>query len=1060
MCPSSARPDTKLVLIDGHSLMYRAFFALPPLATADGVPTNAVYGFLTMLLRLLEEVAPQYIGVAFDRGLPAFRVERFPAYKGHRPEQPDELRPQFPLVKDVLAAMGVATVEHEGFEADDLLGTLAHRARAAGVDRVLLVTGDRDVLQLVGDGVEVLLTRKGISDLQRYDEARIREEMGIAPAQFLDVKALMGDPSDNIPGVPGIGEKTALKLIQQFGDLETVLARPEAAGGKKLPGLLRQYADQARLSRELARIRTDAPVEFDPERFARRPPDPAVLRPLLLRLEFRSLVDRLGLQAGRSTAGTRASGETGPGDGQDPNREGQAVERGERHRRPAAPAPPVPAPEAAEAAGAGAEPEWPPVDTLPDPAAVARWLEERVAGPQGGAVATREGPPADAVRGSRQGAGAGQPEAPPAEDGPAGEPVTVVAVLAPAPSGPPSRAEAGDDPPTSATSGAAGGGPQLGGIGLAAAGRAAAWVAAGATGGGGATPGPDQSAGADHRTLAAALLRRSLAGFDLKPLYRWLLRSQEAEAGRPRSPAESAGRGPGDAGAGGEAGAAPAAGGAALRPAPRATVLPAPASDLKLAAYLLDPVRNRYYLVDVARQFFGWELEEGPADRPDDPACRTTQLLGRDAALCARLRPAVEAELAARGLERVYREIELPLVPVLAAMEEAGIAVDRRQLEELGRLFTRRSQELAEQIYQLAGETFNINSTQQLGQILFERLGLPVVKKTKTGYSTDAEVLETLAARHPIAELVLEYRSLVKLQGTYVDGLAEHIGPDGRVHTTFQQTVAATGRLSSTQPNLQNIPIRDEPGRSLRRAFVAPPGHRLVAADYSQIELRVLAHYSGDEGLLEAFARGQDVHARTASEIFGVPLEQVTPEQRRVAKAVNFGLAYGQTDYGLARALRIDRADARRFMDRYFERYPGVKRYMEETIRRARQHGEVTTLLGRRRPVPEIRHRVYHIRQNAERVAINTPIQGTAADIMKLAMIRVYRALAGEGLRARIVLQVHDELLVEAPEDEVPAVAALLRREMEGAFPLAVPLVVDVKAGTNWYEMEAVGAGA
>ncbi|PZN10200.1 MAG: DNA polymerase I, partial [Bacillota bacterium] len=534
----------------------------------------------------------------------------------------------------------------------------------------------------------------------------------------------------------------------------------------------------------------------------------------------------------------------------------------------------------------------------------------------------------------------------------------------------------------------------------------------------------------DEAALLAALARRPMAGFDLKPLYRVLAAAGQSQASTRDAREEKGGR-PGP-------------------PEP----LPVPAGDVKLAAYLLDPVRNRYHLVDLARQFLGVEVEEGPADRPADPACRTPALLGRDAALCARLRPAIEAEIAARGLERVYREIELPLVPVLAAMEVAGIAVDREQLERLGRQFAARSEELAQRIYELAGETFNINSTQQLGQVLFERLKLPVVKKTKTGYSTDAEVLEALAAEHPIAELVLEYRSLAKLRGTYVEGLAEHIGPDGRIHTTFQQTVAATGRLSSTQPNLQNIPIRDEPGRSLRRAFVAAPGHRLVAADYSQIELRVLAHYSGDRALHEAFAHGQDVHARTASEIFGVPLEQVTPEQRRVAKAVNFGLAYGQTDFGLARALRIGRAEAKRFMERYFERYPGVKRYMEETIRRARQTGEVTTLFGRRRPIPEIRHRVPHIRQNAERVAINTPIQGSAADIMKLAMIRVHGALLREGLSARIVLQVHDELIVEAPEDEVPRVAALLRREMEGAYRLDVPLVVEVKAGVNWYEME------
>lgn len=986
--------------------MYRAFFALPPLTTADGLPTNAVYGFLTMLLRLLEEERPRYAVVAFDRGLPAFRVERYAAYKGHRPETPDDLRSQFPVVKEILAALGIPMVEHDGYEADDLLGTLARRAREAGVGRVLLVTGDRDVLQLVGDGIEVLLTRRGISDVHRYDAARIREEMGIDPAQYLDVKALMGDPSDNIPGVPGIGEKTALKLIQQLGDLESVLANPEAAGGKKLPQALQEYADQARLSRDLARIRTDAPVDFDPQRWCRRPADAGLLRPLLLRLEFRSLLDRLGLaqrtpQAGQEAAeppgegaggaagapGTATVAQEGVGAGED--EVGAAGARREGGRQ-----------EGSREEGAGL-----PVQVEPLSAGdVAAWLDEAL-----GRLAA--------------GTAQGSPDPGETDATAAGGDVAVVAAWLGEAEGP-----------------QGGAGAVLAGLGLAAAGRVGAWLAGE----------PEDAAGDAAGRVREALSGRPLAGFDLKPLYRWLLRRAGA-AGEDPDPAAQTAQSP-------EGEGPPARAGRHVRHV--RPVLPAPVTDLKLAAYLLDPVRNRYHLVDTARQFFGWDLEEGPADRPGDPAVCTSSLLGRDAALCARLRPAVEAELAARGLERVYREIELPLVPVLAAMEEAGIAVDRRQLEELGRLFTRRSQELAEQIYELAGQTFNINSTQQLGQILFERLGLPVVKKTKTGYSTDAEVLETLAARHPIAELVLEYRSLVKLQGTYVDGLAEHIGPDGRIHTTFQQTVAATGRLSSTQPNLQNIPIRDEPGRSLRRAFVAPPGHRLVAADYSQIELRVLAHYSGDPGLVEAFAQGQDVHARTASEIFGVPLEQVTPEQRRVAKAVNFGLAYGQTDFGLARALRIDRADARRFMERYFERYPGVKRYMEETVRRARQQGEVTTLLGRRRPVPEIRHRVFHIRQNAERVAINTPIQGTAADIMKLAMIRVHRALAEEGLRARIVLQVHDELLVEAPDAEVAAVAALLRREMEGAFRLDVPLVVEVKSGANWYEMEAVDAGA
>lgn len=886
--------ENTIVLVDGHSLFHRAFFALPLLTNAKGQPTNAVYGFLTMLFRFLDEEDPAYLAVAFDRSTPTFRHESFEGYKAHRPEMADELRSQGPLLREALAALRVPTFERDGYEADDVLGTLAVRAAERGLD-VILVSGDRDLLQLVGPRIRVYLTRKGLKEIEVFDAEAVRRAFGLEPAQLADVKALMGDPSDNIPGVPGVGEKTALRLIQRFGSLEGVYAHLEEAGGPRLVAALASHRAEAEMSRRLATIRCDVPVDGEPDACRRREPDREALRRLFKELGFHTLSRRLG------------------------------IEENARAPAPAA-APASAAPSAASASTASAA--VPAAPSERGTAAACAWVRE------GGRAR-----------------------------------LAAVALL------PPGAAE-----------------PAI----LTAAGEGAA---------------PAAEAGPPEGALAAALAAPglSLVGHDLKPLLRWLR----------------------------------------LRGRPAAGV----AFDAAVAAYLLDPTRAHYRLEDLALQHLDREV---PALEPEilaDPA-RLGAALAARAAAARDLRAPLEAALADRGLDALHRDLELPLIGVLADMEAAGIRVDPATLDDLRREFTARAEALAEEIHALAGETFNILSPQQLGEVLFVKLGLPAGKKTKTGWSTDASVLESLAARHPIAARVLEYRQVTKLLGTYVDGLRAQIEADGRVRCTFQQTVTATGRLSSVDPNLQNIPVREELGRRLRRAFVAAPGHLLLAADYSQIELRVLAHMAGDEVLIAAFRRGEDIHRATAAEVFGVPREAVDEALRARAKAVNFGIIYGITDFGLSQNIGIGRAEARAFIDAYLARFPGVRRYMDEVVRRARAEGVVRTLMGRVRPLPEIQSRNFVRRQFAERTALNTPIQGTAADIIKTAMVRVHRELAARGLRSRLLLQVHDELILEVPEDELAAARDLVVAAMEGAADLAVPLRVDVKAGPNWYDQK------
>lgn len=867
-----------LLLVDGNSLAHRAFHALPPLTNRQGVQTNAVYGFTTMLLKALQEARPAFAAVAFDKSRVTFRHQQFEAYKGHRAATPEELRPQLSLIRQVVEALGLRVEEREGFEADDLLGSLRLVGEKHGLDCVI-VTGDRDCLQLVSPRTTVWLTRKGLSELQVMDEAAVRQAYGLRPAQLIDVKALMGDASDNIPGVPGIGEKTALKLIQQYGDLEGVLAHREELPARQRD-LLGQYAEQAMLSRELATICCDVPLEGDVEFYRRRPPEYERLLELFQELEFRSLIP--GVLA-------------------------EMKERG---------------PAAAPAAPAACE-------ILRDEHSLAACRQAVLEAPRAAAWVAFTG--GDALRG------------------------------------------------------------EAAALGLAVPGRAWGWRAA-----------RDRPAAEVLAALLPVWEGRGLCWHDAKPA-RLVLRRQGVEVGEP-------------------------------------------AEDTMLAGYLLNPTAGGRPLAELCLEHLNRALVE-VEDPAEDAARKAAAVLDLAEALAPKLRLA--------GMETLYREVELPLIKVLADMEWTGVLLDVEQLAAMGRELNAGLERLSAEIYDLAGGEFNINSPRQLGEVLFERLGLPRGKKTKTGYSTNAEVLEELAPLHPLAARVLEYRTLMKLHSTYVEGLRALVRPEtGRVHTTFNQMVTATGRLSSSDPNLQNIPIRLELGRRLRKVFLpGGEGRVILAADYSQIELRVLAHISGDEGLRRAFLENRDIHTSTAAEVFGVAPEEVTPELRRRAKAVNFGIVYGISDFGLARDLGISRQEARAYIDLYFRRYPGVKRYMEETVARAREQGYVSTLLGRRRYLPDLFSANRTVRSFGERTAINTPIQGSAADIMKLAMLRVAAGLADEGCRGELLLQVHDELILAVPREELDATARLVRRAMEEAMLLAVPLRVDVSYGANWYDL-------
>ena len=878
----------KLMVIDGNSLINRAFYGIRMLTTKDGQPTNAVYGFVNILLKLLDEEKPDALCVTFDRKAPTFRHLAYEGYKAQRKGMPDELAAQLPVLKDVLAAMNIPRYELDGWEADDLIGTIAARDTAAGWETVI-VTGDKDSLQLVTDSTRVKLvsTRMGQTTTKEMTPETFQETYGFAPIHIVDLKALMGDTSDNIPGVKGIGEKTAMDLIQRYQSVEAIYADVEGVEAK--PAVKKKLAEgeeQARMSYDLATIRCDAPIDFSPEDARRREPDGPALYELFLALEFNKLIDKMGLSGG-------------------------------------------PAAGRADKPAAGAVRQERVTDRVRMAELVEQWRRE-----------------------------------------------PWVAVLAL---------------------------PSLDVVAVAWDGGARAALCA-----------------ADRLEGYNELLRALFSGeiqkvsHNVKDLMHLLLDEGLSTDGF--------------------------------------------CFDTALAAYLLSPTDGSYELEKLGITYFNQEFPKakeylapdafGPLADPAGPA----EAMCAHAALAAALYRALAPKLEELDMHELYYGLELPLCPVLAEMERAGMLVDRRALADFGILLDGRIQADEALIYELAGEEFNINSTQQFGRILFDKLGLPPVKKTKTGYSTNADVLEKLRDKHPIVEAVLDYRQLAKLKSTYVDGLTKVIAADGRIHTSFQNTVTATGRLSSTEPNLQNIPVRTELGAELRKMFVAPAGRVLVDADYSQIELRLLAHIAGDEHMIAAFRTGEDIHTVTASQVFGVPPEQVTHEMRRRAKAVNFGIVYGISDFSLSQDIGVTRAEAKAYMEKYFEKYSGVHAYMTQVVERAKADGYVSTLMGRRRWLPELKSSNFNLRSFGERVALNMPIQGTAADLIKKAMLHVDSRLRREGLEARLVLQVHDELIVECPEGEAEQVQRLLAEEMEHVAELAVPLTAEAHAGKSWAE--------
>ena len=883
----------KLMVLDGNSIINRAFYGVKPLTTRDGLYTNAIFGFLNMLQRFIDEEQPEALCVAFDRREPTFRHEADASYKATRKGMPEELAQQMPVMKQVLCAMSIPCYEMVGYEADDLLGTISRRCEKRGWECVI-VTGDRDSLQLITDRTRVKLvtTRMGQTSTADMTPALFREQYGFDPIHMIDLKALMGDSSDNIPGVPGIGEKTATALVQRYGSIDALYAAMPEVEAK--PAALRKLAEgeeSARRSYWLATIVTDAPLEFDPEDALCQPYKPE-LYDLFVKLEFTKLIKKYGLT---------------------------------------------------------------PSASVPEPAAVAH--DEDYA-------ATVETPETDA------------------------DAARLLALWRKA--------------------------PHVAVYGLA-----------------------DLSAlavacGIDERSSLTAILRSDRFGGDWEALLRDLFSGDIAKAAHN------------------------------VKDLTRALLerdLPAEGFvfDTALAGYLLDATAGGYDLQRLFVAYCGAELP-APAHLERDAFSLLGNNAAAEAALCsytsavAALYEVLPPRLEELNMTALLHEMELPLCRVLAEMELAGFRIDGAALARFGEDLQQRIVTLEQSIYHMAGEEFNINSPKQLGAILFDKLQLPHGKKTKTGWSTNAEVLEKLRYEAPIVDKVLEYRQYAKLRSTYADGLLRAVSPDGRVRTSFQMTVTATGRLSSTEPNLQNIPTRTELGSEIRRLFIAGDGNVLVDADYSQIELRLLAHMAGDEAMQQAFLSGADFHTVTAAKVFHVPESEVTHQMRSRAKAVNFGIVYGMSAFSLSQDIHVTVAEAKDYMERYFATYPGVKQYMTDIVEKAKEQGYVETLYHRRRALPELKSSNFIQRSFGERVALNMPIQGTAADIMKLAMLQVYDRLRRENLQARLIMQVHDELIVECPEAEQEAVEKLLRQEMEQVTALAVPLTAEAHSGKNWLD--------
>ncbi len=918
----------KFLVIDGSSLIHRAFFALPPLTTRKGQHTGAVYGFLRMFHKLLQDVKPRWVAAAFDKSRKTFRTKLYADYKGQRKPTPPELKEQFPLCMEVLQSMGIPALELDDYEADDIIGTFAKKADPSV--EVYIVTGDRDELQLIDDRTRVMYTKRGISDIKLYDKAAFAEDYeGLVPLQLIDLKGLMGDTSDNIPGVPGVGPKTALKLIGEYGSVENVLEHVEEVKGKSLKEKLAGNKEQALLSKELATIYTEVPgLDLQLDSYALKPLEEKA-RQLLADLEFRGFFNQFGQIMG--------------------------VAEG------------VDVPSAVAAEGT--------VSSSDSSVAKNGNIQKDTAGGDLFAAAASgngaENQSADINRVSAV-----------ADDGMGSLFGTVVAAA------------------------------EVKKIGF-----AAQWQEAAAS------MDPSQMVWFMTETAGEIPNLQFISARVLCGEQEYLLSGTEALVAF----TQWLGKAPNPKGTAGSK--------EVFRTCFCQHVEPVNIiEDITLAAYLDDPGRSGYALTDLAWHYLG-------QDRTPD--CHTL----------VRVAEVVKQALQDKELTNLYKEIELPLARVLAKLELAGVSVDETKLDTMSREMAKNILGL-EELARLQAEDpgFNPNSPKQLGVVLFEKLGLPVIKKTKTGYSTDVKVLEELRDKHPLVETILQYRVLAKLQSTYLEGLKPLINrTTGRIHTHFQQTVTVTGRLSSTDPNLQNIPTRTDIGREIRALFVPGEGYDwLMSCDYSQIELRILAHVAQDPLMLESFRENQDVHARTASEVFGMPLDQVSPEMRRRAKAVNFGIVYGISDFGLAVQLGCSRQEAGEFIKHYLERYQGVKEYMERMKALARSQGYVSTLLGRRRYLPDINNRNFNLRSFAERTAINTPIQGTAADIMKLAMLRVDAALQQSGLSSRVLLQVHDELVLEVKETEREATAALVQTEMQNAFKLDVPLLADVNYGKDW----------
>ena len=866
----------KLMILDGNSVVNRAFYGVPDLTNAEGLHTNAIFGFLNILFKVLDEERPQYLTVTFDVHAPTFRHEMYAEYKGTRKPMAEELRQQVPVIKEVLQAMDVAIIEKAGLEADDLLGTISRSCEERGMD-VAIISGDRDTLQLATEHVKIRIpkTKQGRTEVEDYLAADVKEKLGVTPAEFIDVKALMGDSSDNIPGVPGVGEKTATKIIQEYGSIENAHEHAAEIKPPRASKNLQEFWEQAKLSKVLATIDVHAEIDFDLEKSRHGNMYTKEAHDYFQRLQFKNLLGRFDVEATANEVEEHFAELTDKGEIED---------------------------------------------------VFAEAAKSEVVG-----VAVRE------------------------------EAGNVLPLFA-HPSG-------------------------YGRICIA--------------------YGQDKifsipcDMDMDMETLFGRIrgLANAVPRFVMFDLKKYLPVLGEVEKGH--------------------------------------------CFDATVAAYLLNPLKNDYAFEDVAREHLGITIDE-KADgyvRGCYEAYTAFEAAG-----------VLEKKLEACGMDKLFAEIEMPLLFVLYDMEREGVKVEGEALKIYGEQLGGRIVELEKEIYGLAGETFNINSPKQLGVVLFEHMGLKNGKKTKSGYSTAADVLEKLAPDCPVVEKILEYRQLTKLKSTYADGLANFIGGDGRIHGKFHQTITATGRISSTDPNLQNIPVRMELGRLIRKVFVPKEGCVFVDADYSQIELRILAHCSGDEQLISAYKNAQDIHRMTASQVFDTPFDEVTDLQRRNAKAVNFGIVYGISSFGLSQDLSITRKEAAQYIENYFQTYPGIKAFLDDSVAHAKEKGYVSTLYGRRRPVPELKSSNFMQRGFGERVAMNAPIQGTAADVIKIAMIGVNGELARRNLRSRLILQVHDELLIEACEDELEEVKGILREQMEGAADLKVPLIVDMHVGNTWYE--------